>query len=92
MLTEAIIKLSGGNPGAAVAMCEVVEISTTTQLDDFLNSLEKYDIKGSHIWVCYSDLCDKNVDLFLRGVLDGSLKTKLIETDYYKYYLETNKR
>jgi hypothetical protein len=38
------------------------------------------------IWVCFSDLCNKNVKLFVAGIVSGELKKKLIETKDWKYY------
>lgn len=83
----AMVALADGNPGAIAAMCDMKDAHLM-----FLLALEEQDIKGSHIWICYSDLCKKDKKAFLTGILDGSLKQKLIETRDYKYYLETGKR
>ena len=56
MKQKDIAELSQGNPGALHAL-----ISIATLAPDTFETIKEYGIKGSDIYVLWSDLCNKNV-------------------------------
>lgn len=64
---EVIFKMSGGNPGAIVALTEIFKRGNRIDPDDFMQGmssillLDTYEIYGSAIYVLYSDICEKNL-------------------------------
>lgn len=68
-LLTGIIKLSDGNPGAAVALCDICKVAE--EIDTFLSKpklsgmpylllIDSLNIYGTDIYVLYSDICEKN--------------------------------
>lgn len=64
---SAIVKMADGNPGATVAMSELLKHGDAVDPDAFMGglgnilSLDTLGIYGPRIWILYSDVCGKNV-------------------------------
>ena len=64
---DALIKMAEGNPGAAVAMMDILkqhdEIDPQAMLGGLgtIMILDTWGIYGSSIYILYSDKCDRNV-------------------------------
>jgi hypothetical protein len=56
MMLNALVKQSAGNPGAAMALAELCKDGHY----DAVARLIELDIKGTDIYVLYSDICDKS--------------------------------
>ncbi len=54
-----IVSASKGNPGAAMAMMDMINMGCSQAVEKILS----YGISGSDIYVLYSDLCNKNAFL-----------------------------
>lgn len=52
---DLIVSMSKGNPGAAMALTELVQLRPDTVL-----KIYAYGIQGTDIYVLYSDLCGRN--------------------------------
>lgn len=81
-LMTAIMKMSGGNPGAVTALAEIASATPTIDPDDAFGAigpilgLDTHGIYESEIWQLYSDVCDRDVVkvlTLLRGVQLGVL-------------------
>lgn len=65
-IQSVITKMAEGNPGAAIAMIELVEKGAAIDPDSAwggwgaLMSLDTADIYGSGIYVLFSDICDRD--------------------------------
>lgn len=64
---SALQKLTGGNPGAVSACCEMMNASPRVDPDSALGAaapllgLDQHRIYGPRIWMLYSDVCQRNV-------------------------------
>lgn len=57
---EAIVSMCEGNPGAAVALSELIKNDEENGLVMML-WLDEWGIYGTDIWVLYSDICAKDI-------------------------------
>lgn len=55
MNIDLIVKMSKGNPGAAIALSELMQIRPDT-----VEKINNYGIHGTDVYVLYSDLCGRN--------------------------------
>jgi hypothetical protein len=87
-VTDAIFKLSDGNPGAVSVMAGLVKISEAVDPDDVFGPfgpmicLDSYGIYGSRIWVLYKYCCGEcyiNMLAVLRAVQLGSMKESVVQ-------------
>lgn len=68
---DIIVKMSEGNPGAAVALMEIVKNGEAIDPQSFAGgvgavlSLDTYGIYGSDIYILWSDICEKNLPKML---------------------------
>lgn len=66
-ILEVLTKMSNGNPGATVALFELVEHNEEVDPDDFMKqmgsvlSLDTYGIYGTDIYILFNDICNKDV-------------------------------
>lgn len=64
---DAIVALAEGNPGATVAMTELMKSAATIDPEHMLGALapllmlDSFGIYGSHIWMVYKDICNHDV-------------------------------
>lgn len=81
-LMTAIMKMSGGNPGAVVAMAELARVAPAVDPDDMFGGfgpilgLDTHGIYESEIHQLFKDVCDQDatkVLTLLRGVQLGVL-------------------
>jgi hypothetical protein len=63
-LKEVLILMSDGNPGAATVLVQLIKSGDVETIERLL----EYDIKGSHIWVLYKDLCDQSLQTMAKLV------------------------
>lgn len=59
-----LIKLSDGNPGAATCLVEILKNSTIGST--ILQTIIRLDIKGTDIYVMWSDLCNKDLETMFK--------------------------
>jgi hypothetical protein len=71
---EALVAMSDGNPGAAVALSELIKNDESKGLLQVL-MLDEWGIYGSDIWVLYSDICQKDV-LKMSAVITATQRGK----------------
>lgn len=55
MNTNQIVQIAKGNPGAAMAAMQMMQVSEET-----LQKIVEYGITGTDLYVLFSDLCEKN--------------------------------
>ena len=92
-MLSAIAKVSDGNPGAIVAMTEMIKASAITDPDSILGpftpilGLDTYGIYGSHIHLLFVDSCKKSPYMMLgllracqMGFIDVSELHKAVQT------------
>jgi hypothetical protein len=65
---DALIRMSEGHPGCVQALVEIVKhapdpIGILLDLDDM-------NMRGDQIWCGYHDVCDENVEAFIRQGLE----------------------
>lgn len=71
---DAIVKLSGGNPGALSVCCQIFKECAQIDPQAFggglsgLLNLDSYGIYGADIWMLYKDVCRQNLPKMI-GVL-----------------------
>lgn len=63
---DLLVQMSQGNPGAAMALADLAEIKP-----DYILLIDSYGIKGSDIYVLYSDICGRDVFKMI-GVLKAT--------------------
>jgi hypothetical protein len=65
-----IIQMAQGNPGAINCLIQVADSDKGALIID---TLQSYNIKGTDIYVLWSDICDRNVELmaYLCNVVPG---------------------
>lgn len=56
---DALVKMSNGNPGAVVALSELLKFNDSGL--GLILWLDDFGIYGTDIYVLYSDICDKDV-------------------------------
>lgn len=92
-------KMSDGNPGALLAVCEVIKNGATIDPQDIMGGLgailllDSWEIYGPDIYILYNDQCKRNVRsliMLLRacqlGLLERS-KLKQIAGDQSRQFL-----
>jgi len=63
---DALIKIIEGNPGAARAITDCMEVVEKIDSDSLLGAfgipinLDSFEIYGSHIWILYKDICGQD--------------------------------
>ncbi len=69
---EAMWKMSGGNPGATVAMVEMAKVAHKDGCDPLspLRKLDKAGLYESDVWLLYRDVCDKDAKRSLKILED----------------------
>ena len=65
-ITEIVIHLSEGNPGAIVALSELLKAGYTEQVGMLL----AYGIKGPGIWILYKDHNNENIHSLAKAITD----------------------
>lgn len=74
---EALVSMSDGNPGAAVALSDLIKSDEEGGLSMVL-WLDQWGIYGTDIWVLYSDICDKDVKK-MSAVIQATIRRKFDE-------------
>jgi hypothetical protein len=70
-MTNIMVKMSEGNPGALSAICECLKYSKQIDPDDLMEGfstilqLDSMGIYGTSIYVLYSDICEKDIVKFI---------------------------
>jgi hypothetical protein len=64
-----MLKMAEGNPGAITAMSELMRRGADGGVFDIL-SLDDMNIRGTQIWVGYSDYCGKDIEKFAQCIKD----------------------
>ena len=64
-IAESIYKISEGNPGA---LRVIIEMLKATKKDGpiYLLKLDSMHIYGSRIWVGYKDICNYNIEKYIK--------------------------
>lgn len=65
-MKETVLELAEGNPGAAVALSELVK--TQSDAPTLLSTLQERDVRGPYVWVGYKDHCGEDVDEFAEAI------------------------
>lgn len=68
-VTDAIVAMSGGNPGALTVLMQLM--STELGLIGMCH-LDDREIYGSDIWVAWKDICKEDMNLFVATIRDRS--------------------
>lgn len=82
-----VIELSNGNPGAFAFLMEIMSGNTANAVAGLtiIPKIEKCGIKGTDLYVLWSDLCDKNVQkvaVLCKTCPDDVLKDACGRQDY----------
>jgi len=94
-LTDFIIKLAAGNPGALTALVQVCDHEEIEKIDPdnsilgslaYLLNLDSYGIYQEKIWMLYNDVCEENM-LYFVGML-RALQLGLIDPNKVYYAIE----
>ena len=73
-LTDIIVELADGNPGAVRVMMEIIEHDGMIDPDNLLGalgsilSLDTHGIYGSRIWMLYKDVCRSDIEKMLAAL------------------------
>jgi hypothetical protein len=83
-MQSAIVKMAEGNPGAAIALCELATRSTDNPLGGLgmMLLLDSFGIYGTDIYVLFSDISGKDVNLmcaYLIAAKEGLLPTSILK-------------
>jgi len=64
-MKQLLVKLSGGNPGAINCLVGMLSpsILIPAKATEILHYLNEYNIKGTDVYVLFSDICERNYDL-----------------------------
>lgn len=81
-----LARRSEGNSGALSVLCELTAKSMAA-----IEKLENLKITGQFIWIGYSDHCNKNIDDFIKLVLDEDEDMLKTIQDYKKKWEEYQK-
>lgn len=65
-LMETIVLLSEGNPGAVTVLAQIIKEKGQEGLFVILD-LDDMNIRGSQIWIAYSDYCDQDIDKLIQA-------------------------
>lgn len=87
MKLSELIEMCEGNYGARITIRELLPDDNCEQ---YLKRLIELGITGWKIWVCYKDICKKNIETFKNKLLDGSILEELKQTPDWKYYENNN--
>ena len=75
-ITEAIVRLSKGVPGAVAVLCKLVEaMSDSNSAELVLHALELTPLTGSEIWTRYKDIYGGDISAFALGVVNDFIRT-----------------
>ena len=55
-LLNKLVRLSDGNPGAASALAQILQLTGTETID----KIEAAGVRGWKIWILFKDICDQN--------------------------------
>ena len=66
-LQEAIVLMCEGNPGALNVCIQIAKATDKSALGTFLR-LDAMNIRGSQIWLGYSDYCGRDLEKFLAAI------------------------
>lgn len=72
---ETVGIMSEGNPGALRVCLELIKSKNSI----LLLHLDGLRIYGSDIWLCYKDICNLDINLLSKTIIDGNIKRKLNE-------------
>ena len=78
-IMDMMMVMSEGNPGALTVLMQMMQDPRST-LDILL--LDSLDIRGSKIWMLYSDSCNKDMGKFERTLMvlrSGAFSTEVIQ-------------
>ena len=64
---DMIVKLSEGNPGAAIVCTKILKADLERGVMDLLH-LDEMGMKGPAIWVGYKDYAGEDLNLFIKAV------------------------
>lgn len=65
-VVDIMVKMSHGNPGAAVVLGQLIQQGTKMDADNVFGgfgsviTLDELGIYGSEIWILYKNICDEN--------------------------------
>lgn len=79
--------LCNKHQGALSVIAELVEKSTDPSY--YISGLFNLQITGWKIWVCYNDVCNKDIVLFQKKIGDCSILDDLTKTKDYTLYAAT---
>lgn len=57
-----IIKWANGNPGALTFLLELIDNKNTAKAMVIIPKLKETSIRGTNLYILWSDLCDKDMD------------------------------
>lgn len=77
-----IVEMAEGNPGAITCLAETMSYVNGEVIKDILL---KYNIKGTDIYVLWSDICSKNLNL-MYYILNNASKEDVIEAAHRQDY------
>lgn len=66
-ITDALVKMAEGNPGAATVLRSIMEAQPVMGIGTVLD-LDDMNIRGSQIWVAYKDHCRQDLQELIRLV------------------------
>jgi len=84
---DMVVKMAEGNPGAAVAMRDILDNAERIDPDNLMGGigvilyLDTFKIYGSRIWILYKDVCKQNVThtiAVLRATQMGHISLKTL--------------
>jgi hypothetical protein len=67
-MLETVVQMSEGNPDAITALAELLKGSGREEAFGLILDLDDMNMRGSQIWVAYSDYCKKDVAKFKAAV------------------------
>lgn len=73
---SALMKMSDGNPGAAVVLNKIMAASGPVGLMQILH-LDSQGIYGPDIWLGFKDVSGEKIDVFLHKLRAGTLKQEI---------------
>lgn len=75
-----LVHMADGNPGAITAIEKMFEVDFERSAE-VLGTLNALGIRGSHLWVCFKDICNQDAEAFMDLVLKdmGTTISKQLE-------------
>jgi len=66
-LTDLMVLMSEGNPGAVTVMVAMIKEDPSLGMIHII-SLDDMNIRGTQIWIGYKDYCDKDIKKFIEAI------------------------